>query len=65
MSDEELIREWTETKMKAVGLVDGMKAPMYPPDHQKRHPEAKAELLRRGFVEAFLGVWERPSGAGR
>ncbi len=63
MSDEELIREWNETKMMTAGLLPGVEPPMYPLGQQKRHSEAEAELLRRGFVETPPGWWERPSEA--
>jgi len=63
MTDEELLREWTDSKLRYGGLLPGLETPVDPPDRRQRHAEAKAELINRGFVEATPGSWEPPSNS--
>jgi hypothetical protein len=64
MSDEELLREWTDSKLRFTGLLPGLDTPVDPPGRRQRHSKAESELLSRGFVETTPGSWEPPSNSG-
>lgn len=59
LSDEELLREWEDTKTVATSLRPGVEPPRYTTKQHRRHLAAEAELKRRGFVEGPPGWWER------
>jgi len=61
LSDNELLREWENTKAVAASLRPGIEPPRYTTVQHRRHMEAEAELERRGFVEDPAGWWEPPS----
>jgi len=56
MTDDQLIKEWEETVIVATSPP----LPRYSTDDLKRHRNAEAEILRRGFVRVG-GSWQRPT----
>lgn len=50
MSDEELVNEWKETHVDALGLEPGKEPPAHAYEYSVRHEHAAAELEKRGYV---------------
>jgi len=50
MSDEELVTEWKETHVDALGLEQGKEPPAHAYEFSVRHEHAVAELEKRGYV---------------
>ena len=50
MNDEELVTEWKETHVDALGLEPGKEPPAHAYEYSVRHEHATAELEKRVYV---------------
>ncbi len=50
MTDDELITEWKETHLDALGVEPGQEPPAHAYEYSVRHGHATGELEKRGYI---------------